>query len=211
MVKIGTRGAIGLFKGGKGKVTYNHFDSYPDGVGKEILREVKEFSVEQMKKAFDGLKLVSDSQEEPTPKEIKEFEQYSNAGVGEVMTNTEVHTYYQLLRNLQGTIEPYLNGQVKLMIDNEDFLKDSLFCEYAYIVNLDKEVFEVWVGFQKQPQENRYKHTQEEIQKEIDWWKKERQIDHTKEYFNCKLVKEYPLSKLPTEKKFLKDLEDKEE
>jgi len=205
---MGTRGAVGLFKGGKGKITYNHFDSYPDGAGKDILKEVKGTAVEQMKKAFDDIKLVSDS---PSKAEIKEYQGYSNAGVGESMSNTEVHTYYQLLRGIQGTLEPYLNGKVKLMIDNESFLKDSLFCEYAYIVNLDKEVFEVWVGFKKEPQENRYKHTKEEIQEEIDWWKKERNMDHTMEYFNCALVKEYPLSKLPSEKKFLKDLVDKEE
>jgi len=190
---MGTRGAIGLFKGGKGKITYNHFDSYPGGVGKDILKEIKGFSVEQMKKAFDNIKLIGDSESKPTKEEIKEYQEYSNAKVGESMDNTKINTYYQLLRELQGTLKPYIEGEVKIMIDNENFLKDSLFCEYAYIVNLDKEVLEVWVGFQKEPQENRYKITKSDGG-----------------YFNCKLVKEYPLNKLPTEKQFLKDLAEKE-
>ena len=31
------------------------------------------------------------------------------------------------------------------------FLSDSLFCEWAYIINLDDEVFEVYRGFNKNP------------------------------------------------------------
>ena len=203
---MGTRGAIGLFKGGKGKITYNHFDSYPEGTGKDILKEIRGFSVEQIKKAFDNIRLVCDSEAKPTKEEIKEYQEYSNTQVG----GSKEITYYQLVRELQGTLKPYIEGKVKIMIDNENFLKDSLFCEYAYIVNLDKEVFEVWVGFQKEPQENRYKHTKAEIQKEINWWKKERKIDFKMDYFNCKLIKEYPLNKLPTEKQFLKDLVEKD-
>jgi len=189
---MGTRGAIGFFKDGKGKITYNHFDSYPDGLGVEILEEIKGFSVKQMKKAFDNLVLIKDEDKKPTKKEIEKFKKWSNASVGGSMSNTEVKTYYQLLRNVQGTLKPYLTGEVNLMVDNEKFLKDSLFCEWAYIVNLDKEVLEVWRGFQKTPQENRYKITKAN--------------NPSGGYFNCALIKEYPLNKLPTKEKFLKDL-----
>lgn len=34
---------------------------------------------------------------------------------------------------------------------NNNFLKDSLFCEYAYIINLDNNTFEFYVGFNKNP------------------------------------------------------------
>jgi len=192
---MGTRGAIGFFKKGKGKVTYNHFDSYPEGVGVVVLEEIKGFSVEQMKKAFDNLKLIEDENKKPTKKEIKEFEKWSNPGVGGPMSNTEIKTYYQLLRNVQGTLKPYITGEVNLIVDNEEFLKSSLFCEWAYIVNLDKEVLEVYEGFQKKPQKNRY-----EIDKPED-----------SGYYNCALVKEYPLKDLPTKEQFLKDLERKDD
>jgi hypothetical protein len=43
------------------------------------------------------------------------------------------------------------------MTDDSSFIKDSLFCEYAYIINLDTNCLEFWVGFQKEPCEsNRY-------------------------------------------------------
>jgi len=211
---MGTRGAIGFFKDGKGKITYNHFDSYPEGIGVKILKEIRGFSVKELKKVFDNLVLIEDENKKPTKKEIEEFKKWSNPSVGDSSDNTNINTYYQLLRDVQGTLKPYLTGEVNLIIDNEKFLKDSLFCEWAYIINLDKEVLEVWKGFKKTPQENRYKETEKELKKESDWWAKERQsANWKKQYYNCALVKEYPLKELPAEKQFLKDLEkeDKED
>lgn len=37
------------------------------------------------------------------------------------------------------------------MIDDSEFLNDSLFCEWTYIINLDNEQFEVYRGFNKDP------------------------------------------------------------
>lgn len=43
------------------------------------------------------------------------------------------------------------------MTDGISFIRDSLFCEYAYIVNLDDETLEFYVGFQTTSQaDNRY-------------------------------------------------------
>jgi hypothetical protein len=33
------------------------------------------------------------------------------------------------------------------MIDYHEFALDSLFCEWAYVIDLDREVFEVYEGF----------------------------------------------------------------
>ena len=35
--------------------------------------------------------------------------------------------------------------------DNINFIKDSLFCEWAYFYDKDNRIFEIWQGFQKQP------------------------------------------------------------
>lgn len=187
---MGTRGVVGLFKDGKGKITYNHFDSYPDYLGVNILNELKQVSVEQMKKAFDEIKLV-DEELKPTEEEIKKYGKWADMSVGETAYNNKIHTYYQLLRNLQGTLLPYFNGEVDVMLDYEDFLKDSLFCEWGYVINLDEEVLEVYKGFQETPQKNRYYVS-----------------DSDDGYYNCALVCQYPLSDLPTPQKFLNDLND---
>lgn len=203
---MGTRGTIGFYKNGKGKITYNHFDSYPEGIGKDILEEIRGVPIEKLNEIFDGIKLIKNEDKKPTKEEIKKYQKYSNASVGGQGTgNKEVITYYQLLRNLQGTLKPYIEGKVKLLIDNENFLKDSLFCEWSYIINLDENVLEVWQGFQTKNQNNRYKFTQEEI-------KKEKKIESGHEpYYNCALIKTYPLDNLPSERTFLEDLEEDEE
>lgn len=32
-----------------------------------------------------------------------------------------------------------------------DFIKDSLFCEWAYFYDIDNKIFEIWKGFQREP------------------------------------------------------------
>ena len=72
-----------------------------------------------------------------------------------------------------------LDAHVKtgFMIDNEDFLKDSLFCEWAYIINLDTNKLEVYEGFQTTKSETRY---QPKNPGESGYW-------------GCKLIEELPL------------------
>lgn len=200
---MGTRGLIGLRHKDKDQLTYNHYDSYPEELGVNFLKSIKKFSIEQMKNAFDNIKLIEDENKKPTKKEFEKYGKYGNPGVGGPMSNTKVKTYYQLLHQLQGNIEPYLSGEVDIMIESNNFIKDSLFCEWAYIVNLDTETLEIWRGFQKKNIDNRYKLSDKEIKEEENWWKKERNIDKKQEYFNCALVNEFSLSKLPTKEKFL--------
>ena len=75
--------------------------------------------------------------------------------------------YYCLLRKTQGNFEFYeelvknppsfLKEKKLPFIKSNSFILDSLYCEYAYIVNLDKKCLEFWVGFQKEPDpKNRY-------------------------------------------------------
>lgn len=47
------------------------------------------------------------------------------------------------------TLLPYLTESFA-MYDCCSFLKDSLFCEWAYIVNLDDKVLEIYKGYNKQ-------------------------------------------------------------
>ena len=79
------------------------------------------------------------------------------------------------LINMDNSIELY-KEDLNYMVDNKDFIKQSLQCEWGYILNLDDNVLEVYIGFQKSPQENRYK------------------INETNNgYYNCKLLKSIPL------------------
>lgn len=146
---MGTRGAFGFRLNGKDYLTYNHFDSYPDGLGENLTDQIKillkKFSMDQIKEMVGNIKLIKEGQElsEEDKERTKEFH------------NTQVsegNDTYARLRGLQGNLIGIL--QTGLMIDCKDFMKDSLFCEYAYVINLDDQVLEFYRGFQKEPHSN---------------------------------------------------------
>jgi hypothetical protein len=145
---MGTRGAYGFYKSGITKVTYNHFDSYPSGLGENVLKFIKKTSVEEMNKIFDSIILVNED-DTPGLEQIKEVAKIIEVEIYDIIN------WYELLRSTQGNLDVYKKG-LKYMNDNQAFLENSAFCEWAYIINLDENILEVYRGFQKKPQKNRY-------------------------------------------------------
>jgi hypothetical protein len=147
---MGTRGCFGVRIDGEDKVTYNHFDSYPDCLGKAIVEQVGEADLAMWAEQARALKPVLEG-DKPTPEEIEQLKGNADLGV----SGQSFEDWYCLLRNLQGDLRGILNTGV--FIDSHDFLSDSLFCEWAYIVNLDEGTLEVYRGFQQEPHtEGRY-------------------------------------------------------
>lgn len=168
---MSTRGCYGFRKNGMDKLTYNHFDSYPECLGRVMVEFCKETSISELNEIFDKLILVSESAK-PTVEQIKECKQYYNGNVG----RQTVKDWYCLLRNAQGDLDAYKNG-LKYMIDNCNFIKDGFGCEYAYIINLDTEELEFWVGGQNKPNiYNRYG------------------VEKDGNYYPCKMMASYPLA-----------------
>ena len=149
---MGTRGAIGFKVDGKYKVTYNHFDSNPDSLGAEIVAfvtdVVKNGGIETLKVHAKKVRLVKEDQD-ATVQDIKKYGEFLDLDVG----NKKSQNWYCLLRALQGIagLEAIHAGKVDVMIDSFAFLGDSLFCEYAYIINLDENRIEFYEGFNKSP------------------------------------------------------------
>lgn len=142
---MGTRGFVGLIIDGRTKGHYRHFDSYPCAAGAEIVEEIVRADLNAWRDAARSLLLV-DEEDEPTPEHVaraKELET-THELVGAHYDNGP--NYYQLTRNAQGSIEKHF--ALGFMLDALDFLADSLFCEYAYIVNLDTDELEFYLGFQ---------------------------------------------------------------
>lgn len=147
---MGTRGAIGFKVCGKYKITYNHFDSYPDGLGEEVVKFVEDVrskgDIGKFRKNAEKVRLVTDD----TPPTQEDIEKYEKLGLlNENVSNQTKKEWYCLLREAQGanTLELVRGGKLGHMIDNFKFLEDSLFCEYAYIVNLDDNRLEFYEGF----------------------------------------------------------------
>jgi len=81
------------------------------------------------------------------------------------------------------------------MPDASDFIRDSKHCEWAYIVNLDSEQFEVWKGNQLEPdsEDNRLVEEPNRYGQEAD----------RMGYYPCAMVKNYSLDDLPNPGLFL--------
>ena len=51
---MGTPGAVGFRANKQDKVTYNHFDSYPSGLGSDVISFIRSHSFEDIKIAVAG-------------------------------------------------------------------------------------------------------------------------------------------------------------
>ena len=174
---MGTRGIYGFRKNGVDKLSYNRYDSYPDYLGEQVCKFCAGYTLPEMNDLFDKIVMVDESAK-PTNEQIG---QCMSAGLADLSVSTQkVDDWYCLLRNAQGDLtvldKLVKSGGVAYMIDNQEFIKDSLFCEFGYIINLDTNMLEFWVGFQREPQEgNRYGEEQEDG------------------YYPCALKAEFPL------------------
>lgn len=184
---MGTRGIFGLRKNGKDKISYNHYDSSPDCLGEIMNDFVSDHDYDELSELFDRLQLVDESfrtsqftdEQKEKYKEYLKRKDFFNHSIIDNATGEDI-TMYQFLREYQGNLERYFEiPEIDLMIDNSKFIKDSLFCEWGYIINLDNRVLEVWKGFQREPDPtNRY--GQDEISG----------------YYPCKLAIEIPFDEI---------------
>ena len=178
---MGTRSSTGFIANGEYKSQYNQFDGYPSGVGSdmvEFIRSVDDWDM--FKKHASKVRLVS-GDEKPSEDIQKEYidSGFSNLQVSEQSADD----WYCLLRNLQGAdmFKAIYEGRVHHMLGANGFILDSLFCEYAYIINLDTMEFEVYEGYQKSPHDtNRFGSDANEDG-----------------YYPCKLIHTFKLDDIP--------------
>lgn len=209
---MGTRGFYGVVIDGATKITYNHYDSYPSGLGTDILKQVKTLLADPAKFREDALRLILVKEsEKPTGEQIMELSQYWDP---EVSTG-DPGEWYSLLRNMQGDLAASL--QAGVMVDGENFPLSSLFCEWGYLIDLDKQAFEVYEGFQKDPPtEGRWagRPNDEDRDRELERAQQsldsgeinDRQFEYATrptEYHAVERVAEYPLNQLPDEAELL--------
>jgi len=203
---MGTRHLICVFMGGIEVVAqYGQWDGYPSGQGKTILAFLrnKGFNVDKFKKQ---IKMVSFGTQEEIQKEWAECGASANTDWVDMPTADKHKKKYpqnsrdtgaDILQIIYDTTEP-----LKL-VDSIDFATDSLFCEWAYVIDLDKLTFEVYKGFNthRVPKIQRFAYLNKSAEKESHLG--------DKKYYPVALVNIYPLAKLPTEKRFLHECEGK--
>lgn len=182
---MSTSGSVGIIAKGKYTGFYNHCDSYPGGMGENVVSFIKTINKTKtgwarLKRNIAKLEEIKKGQK-PTPEQIEAYKEYADLSV----SNQSYEDWYCLLRNIQGlpTLIEIMKGKLKHGFLYNDFIKDSVFCEYAYVINLDDNTIEFYKGFQTEPQEgNRFGVVP---RKEGD------------EYYPCKMVGKCSLKKIP--------------
>lgn len=142
---MSTRGAWGIKKGDKIIVQYNHFDSYPTGLGERIVEDLnkwkKDSPEEWIKRLGEVLEEVEVINEEGNPEATEEQIKYCNDWGCKY--NDDNKEWYFVLHSLQGDVLSYLKGFKYFLNAGEEWLNDGLFCEWSYIFNLDKKTLEI--------------------------------------------------------------------
>lgn len=142
---MGTRGWIVLVVQGKLIVMYNHYDSYPEWLGKNLTEEIKElyekYGRDVLCQMILDLKIINSASPKPTAEEVELLLPYcSSLLTGRKITNWD---WYCLLRECQGSLSKTLESGYALTetADSLSDCKPDLLIEYVYILNFDDNTF----------------------------------------------------------------------
>jgi hypothetical protein len=183
---MGTRNLTMVQKGGEIKVAqYGQWDGYPSGQGVTILKfcSIAE-NLEKLKEKLSQVRFMTDNDAEMLNAKLKANDEKIKACFERLWS-----------RDVGGEIlDAIIHEDGEVLLQNEfEFGYDSLFCEWAYCVNLDINKLEVYKGFNKEilPETSRFY-----------------KAYPNNGYYGIRKIKEYDLDNLPTRDEFVSELED---
>lgn len=155
---MGTRNLTAAVIDGEYKIAqYGQWDGYPSGQGATIINFLHDMKKEGFLNEFkDKLRQCRWI----TPEEIRstwiEFGHDPDKGGGFVsfeIANDRGNRYPHLDRDAgAGILSLVAQSESGLALNNSiEFAADSLFCEYAYVLDFDKDTLEVYRGFNQSP------------------------------------------------------------
>lgn len=172
---MGTRNLTMVVSGGQTKVAqYGQFDGYPSGQGSKALLFLRKADMAKFKEKIEKIRFL-------TKEEIEKLE------------GTDWETSHpQLNRDHAAEIlEMIYEGNITTLSNSESFAGESLFCEWAYVIDLDKNTFEVYQGFNKTPLSENERFFNTPLSSIND------------EYFQVKHLVTFNLDSLPTVDQFI--------
>jgi hypothetical protein len=167
---MGTRNLTMVINNSETKVAqYGQHDGYPAGQGKTVLEFLQKCDLEKFKKVLEKVSFID-------PEE---------SGGDERIPGLNINTAANILQLIY-------DGKATKLFDSSEFAKNSLFCRWAYVIDLDKELLEVYKGYNKEPlgDKDRFFH---------DGYNDD-------EYYPVKIAQSYSLYDLPELEKFIDDL-----
>lgn len=203
---------------------YGQWDHYPSGQGvtalKIITKIIEDGKLEDFRKKVNDLRWLTNDEINELKENRVDFEEseeylYLDRDWGAQILEAVM---YETLTRDKSYMQPEKRVYpVKILglINKESFAADSLFCEWAYVIDLDKMTFEVYKGFNRQPlpETDRFHYLDVAIKPtDLDYFE-DSKTGEKYHYRAIKMVKMYDLNDLPTVSVFLNELEprDKDE
>ena len=175
---MGTRNLTCVYVDGEYKVAqYGQWDGYPNGQGTTALEFLLDANLDKFTEKVRNLKWITDEECERIDK-VKDW----------------TRKYPELSRDTGAEILEFIDQGVTKVGNALSFAGSSLFCEWAYVIDLDTNLFEIYQGFNKKRiEEGRFLSDDSALDTEGD-------------YEPVRLLKTYNLDDLPTKNQFLLDL-----
>lgn len=133
---MGTRNLTAVVHNNEYKIAqYGQWDGYPSGVGNDICNFImKDFNKDRFIAALKECRFASEHE------------------IEELLTNGGVDAHPQFSRDTGPDILLLVQDcGARSLHDSLSFAADSLFCEWAYIIDFDNNVLEIYRGFNKEP------------------------------------------------------------
>ena len=210
---MGTRNLTMVISNGETKVAqYGQWDGYPEGQGATALNFLINNDMVEFKHKLNSVKFINESKQ----KEIDKFVKSIGSDNG-WMTGEQANQYrdkYPLLSRDNGAdiLEMIMESteDVNWVTDSSEFAGDSLFCEWAYVIDLDKNTFEVYQGFNETPLtiEDRFYYLTPEADKENQ---RRKDYGSDSKYYPIRMIKSYNLNDLPLEAEFINDFKQEQD
>lgn len=181
---------------------YGQWDGYPSGQGLTVLKFLRD--------AMDHERFVNNLRKSSLidHDELVSLWEECGAEPGAELVSLEVaerfsDKYPHLSRDTGAKVLDIIQESdegLKLK-DSRNFAADSLFCEWAYVIDFDKDCLEVYRGVNKEPLDPSERFASFEIDPD----------ECNSQYYQIKFVTSWSLGKLPTDEEFLKELEPEDE
>lgn len=209
---MGTRHLIAVMQDGEYKVAqYGQWDGYPAGQGTRILKFLKHLlaadpdPIEDIHGHTKTMDQFREKVKQTTWITAEEYNQVmetvapgsSTSGMMNMAQSEKFEAEYPELHRNTGyeILELIVNSEWPLKINNSiSFAADSLFCEWAYVIDLDKNTFEVYKGFNREPLAAGERFENIESDRKTN-----------DEYFPVRLVKSFPFAELPWDTEFINE------
>lgn len=187
---VGTRHLTIIYLDGDYKVAqYGQWDGYPSYTGQSIVDMLKGINLEIFALAVRNVEEIS---QEQVMKLWQDLGADDSGFVSMDISSQFADLHPELHRNTGCDIIEIIKetgGRIKIAKELE-FAADSLFCEWAYVIDLDSGELEVYEGFNTEPlTENERFYFLQEISLELP--------HRDKTFYPVKFLTKFPLNNLP--------------